>query len=348
MRYQKQSLLERLVKGLMLSISLYTGIGCTSYQIYCKGEMVRRKNAVVAPADFDLDGKITKANKALIEFPAAEQINQEIGVDTVKSVNKYLIPGARSLLIHGRQAHFRSGLSEKRREEVMKIQTEIYLSSDYLRKNKHVRLRRAHDEGIQSEYWAKEILSAWRDVSKSYRYYADDLKRDIRSIESRLVANSEENLIRILEEKRRKLKAMQQAEKGLVLYGGILKLGVEGKLKILPAEKEVRNREEKEPSLRDKIYTDTDLREDAFLEIAARQRFCIIYVVFGGAHAWGGKTSCGVEYDLSGRLSEKDNLAVWNAANPKNKLSLIELTFKSYTEGEDSIKKIKKSIETTN
>jgi hypothetical protein len=343
MRYQKQSLLERLVKGLMLSIPLYIGIGCTSYQVNCEGEMIRRKNAIVAPADFDLDGKITKANKALIEFPNAEQINKEIGVDAVRSVDKYLIPGAKFLLIHGRQAHLRSGISKETREEVMKVQTEIYLSSDYLRRNKRVKLRRAHDEGITSEIWADVFIGFLRAVNNTYRDYADELQRDIRKIEHKLIVNPEESLTELLEEKRRKLKVMQQSEEETVLYGALLKLGAEKKLKILPSEK--RRKPYKHLKLKDKIHTVLDLREDAFLEIAAGQKHCLVYVIFGGTHAWGGKTSCGKEYDLSGRLSEKDNLAVWNAANSDKKFSLIELTFKSYNEREDAVKAIKKSIE---
>jgi len=352
MKPQKQtrlSSLEQLVKGLLAGVALYFSAGCGPlYQTSLESEMVRRKNNIVAPEDFDLDGRITKANRLLMRFPTVEQINQGVGIDVVKSVNKYLIPGASKLMVHGRQEHFVENLSEEGKKEVMAVQKEVYISSDYFRKNRHVRLRRAHNEGITSEYWAGEIISLWRFIDGLYRDAANDLKTDIKKLERKLMVSpsAERDLIKILEEKRRKLGRMQQNEGESFLYGAILKLGAEGKLRILPAEKP--RRKEADLSKEEALYAITDGHENTFLEIASKQRGYIVYVVFGGGHAWGGKTSCGADYDLSGRISREDNIANWNAKHPDKKFSLIEITFRSYNEDKALMKKLQACLKDKN
>jgi len=342
MRYIRKSRLERIAEKVLLLPFLFSA-GCgTIYRSY--GEMVQRGNNIVAPADFDLEGRLTRANKALIRFPNEEQINQEVGTDIVKSVDKYLIPGAKRLLIHARQAHFAKDLSPEKLKTVRNVQTELYLSSEYLTKDKDVRLRRAHDEGITSEGWAQIFIRFFRIIDDINKYHADKLREDIRDIEYKLELNPEDRLAELLEEKRKRLWKVQEDNKRMVTYGAILKLGAEGKLKVLPAEKERLRKYERDLSLKDEIYTKTDLREDTFLEIAANQRGYRVYVVLGGAHAFGGKDSCGKDYDLSGRLSSKDNTAEWNRENPRNKISIIEITFMSYKYDEKDFENVKKAI----
>jgi len=342
MRYRKQSRLERIAKRVLL-LPLLISAGCgTINRTY--GKMVPRGNNIVAPANFDLYQRLTKANRALIRFPDAEQINQAVGTDIVKSVDKYLIPGARYLLIHARQAHFAEDLPPEKLKKVREVQTEIYLLSEYLTKSKDVKLRKAHDEGITSKAWADILTRFFRILNDMDKYHVDKLKEDIRDIEYQLAINQEDRLEELLEEKRRKLKEVQESSNSMIKHGAILKLGAEKKLKVLPAEKERYGKHKKELSIREKIY-EIELREDAFLEIASKQRRSIVYVVFGGSHAWGGKESCGKDYDLSGRLSIKDNLAVRNRKNPRNKSSLIELTLTSYDEYKEQIKDIKKALD---
>ncbi|MBW2965646.1 hypothetical protein KY342_00920 [Candidatus Woesearchaeota archaeon] len=337
--------LENLLKGLVLSIPLYFSSSCIPrYQIYCEGEMIKRGNNITAPSDFDLDGRITKANKFLIKFPSSEEINNEVGYDVIKFVDKYLTPGAKQLLIHGRQEHFTLNLSEEGKKKVMQLQQEIYISTDYFRRNRRLRIKRAHNEGISSEYWANELISLVRFIDDIYKSIKHDLRKDIKELERRLIFNSSREYLELLEEKRAELRRMHKNEEESIVYGAILKLGAEGKLKMLPAEEKEHDFKEEDFMEREKVYAMTEGREDKFLEIASKLKNHIVYLVYGGFHAWGGRTSCGANYDLSGRLSTKDNIVEWNLKHPDKKFSLIEISFKSYKECREILKKIKEDL----
>ena len=80
-----------------------------------------------------------------------------------------------------------------------------------------------------------------------------------------------------------------------------------------------------------------DKREDAVLERLSEQSEPLKILVYGGAHCFGGKNTCGATYRQEmGRSNDpfdratyklnKDNIAAWNAANPEKKFSLIEVT----------------------
>ncbi|MBW2978271.1 hypothetical protein KY331_05480 [Candidatus Woesearchaeota archaeon] len=341
MIYVRKSRLERIIEKIALLPFLFSA-GCgTIYRSY--GEMVQRGNNIVAPVDFDLDQRITRANRALMRFPNEDKINEDIGTDVVRSVKKYLTPGAKYLLIHARQAHSKKKPSEEDRRLIFNVQREIYLSGDYFTKSKDVRLRSAHEEEINDEIWAGIFIRFFRIIDDMNKYHESLLKEDIRNIEHTLAINPEDRLERLLEEKRRKLKEVQEYEKELYIQGALLKLGAEGKLRVLPGTR-YREKHKRDLSFREMIYDKTELKEDIFLEIAANQGGYIIFVVFGGSHAWGGKDSCGDDYDLSRRLSTKDNIAEWNRKNPKDKFSLIELTFQSYQEVPEEIKHINRAI----
>lgn len=74
------------------------------------------------------------------------------------------------------------------------------------------------------------------------------------------------------------------------------------------------------------IHFVIDEREDHLLREISKQDSPMNYVIFGGAHAWGGTNSFGEEYNSEGRLSAVDNIHVWNTLNPDRKFSLIEIT----------------------
>jgi len=65
-------------------------------------------------------------------------------------------------------------------------------------------------------------------------------------------------------------------------------------------------------------------RENIFLNIASRQEEPLVVVVYGARHAWGGKRSCGKDYDRQDG-SICDNIEKWNSNNPHKKFSLIEI-----------------------
>jgi len=73
-----------------------------------------------------------------------------------------------------------------------------------------------------------------------------------------------------------------------------------------------------------------DDREDSILRSVHNNPDYFSLVVFGGLHAWGGKKSCGESYPIMGRKSFRDNIYEWNNANPKDKISLIEVTPNRY------------------
>ncbi len=77
-----------------------------------------------------------------------------------------------------------------------------------------------------------------------------------------------------------------------------------------------------------------DNREDALLEIVASiKEKPMAFVVYGGAHEWGGSKSFGESYFLARNEIinfTKDNIYAWNNTHKDKKFSLIEITPKSY------------------
>lgn len=80
-----------------------------------------------------------------------------------------------------------------------------------------------------------------------------------------------------------------------------------------------------------------DKREDAVLERLSERQEPLKLLVYGGGHLFGGTNTCGAKYreemsrsnDSLDRVTYKmnrDNIAEWNAAHPKQKFSLIEVT----------------------
>jgi hypothetical protein len=325
-------------KALMALAALYLSSGCGALQ-QTSGEMVRKTQNIVAPSDFDLEGRMTKANTFLMNFPTEEEMNRFYSTEIVRSVDKYLVPGASKTIIVVRQTHNLPRLSKEAQNEVISVQEDIYSVCEYLRKNPDTKLRKVHDEGFISERLAEMHIDLCRFIDKIFAYAAKDLREEISRLDRRLMFDADDNLRQVVQEKRKSLQKVEGSKGVAILHGAVLKLGYEGKVKIMPAEKA------KWRNAYDTYYGVTDLRENDFLEIAARQRGCYVFVVFGGAHAWGGTESCGKGYDLAGRASDEDNLAKWNKEHPEQKFSLIEITPAGYIENLSVAEGLKASIE---
>lgn len=72
-------------------------------------------------------------------------------------------------------------------------------------------------------------------------------------------------------------------------------------------------------------------REDYVLMSVANNGDSIALVVYGGDHIFGGKKTCGKNYNLEERMFLRDNIYEWNKRNPDRKFSLIEVVPKSYS-----------------
>lgn len=115
--------------------------------------------------------------------------------------------------------------------------------------------------------------------------------------------------------------------------GGAMLLAAQGRITLLPTEPA--DAAERYPSATLDQYIGSmlgrmDESEDFILETAATHPDTVTILSFGGAHSFGGKESCGPEYQ-TGALSPRDNLAAWNKANDQ-KFSLIVITPKAYQE----------------
>jgi len=331
-----EGIIKRTLKGFFVGAALLLSTGCGALH-HSYNEMIR-KQEVVAPHDFGAR-KLTKANKLLLKFPTAEQINACYSADVVKSVDKYLAPGATKVVAHLKQIHYVEGMSEEDKKEVRACQENI--ESIILVLPRKV----IYNEGISSKYWAKESISVIKFVEKLFNMYVKDLKKEVRGLKGELRhGDAKDYLRKTIEEKRETIKRLEKRKRD-PLYGAVNKLAAERKIKMLPAER--KNSKIKELSKKvkkgEKKLTDSEVidavvdgREDIFLEIASKQRHPLVIVVYGGAHAWGGKESCGPNYLEKGRLSLRDNIAEWNKKYPNEAFSLIEITPKDYGEELDT------------
>jgi hypothetical protein len=310
--------------------------GAALYLAGC-GVLPSLKDAqVYAPSGYQITRETTRANKELIRFSTARQINRRYGFDVVKSVDKYLVPGAVKVIVHWRQDHFVIGMSEEDEEVVRKCQYNLETVLGEMAE--HI-----HNEGIASKYDVKSMISLNIFIRDVFKQAIRDGRRDLKKLEHKLeTAELAEDISEIeydIQEKKEDIERWTEYMDVDVLYGAVLKLAVENKVKMLPAEKRdfrideiVKKLKEKEKTLGEKEVVEAilDGREDLFLEIAALQRRLLVHVVYGGAHAWGGKDSCGPDYNLDGRLSLHDNIAEWNKKHPECMMSLIEITPYSY------------------
>ncbi|MBW2966224.1 hypothetical protein KY342_03925 [Candidatus Woesearchaeota archaeon] len=283
-------------------------------------EMVRKRGTnIVAPPGFDLDGRVSLANSLLIDFPNKERINAAYP-NTIRSIDKYLTPGARYCGVHLRKIHLdpTKKLEDYSEEELRKLKLvsdNSYNVLSYLIDN--FNLERAHEEGITEEYLLRlQILFS--------------LIKDPNIVDS--MPDKDIDMSSYIEE----AKKLEQR----IPYDPVLRLALEGRLEILPAS--FPYDAEKRIEKYSKVFTNKsstiderlqafrefyDKPENDFFVIAAKYHDFLKLVSFGSDHAFGGRDSCGKEYPGMGkRPTLVDNIAEWNSKHPKEKYSWIEIT----------------------
>jgi len=251
----------------------------------------------------------TLADTLLDQFPT-----EILGAAHVK---KYAAPGAQHVLVHVRNLHSADKLSDKKLQEVVQVQHEVYTILSYLVDN--ASLRDVYIEGMCIENNNQAFLNKARRNYLIQRKSIADWKKEYKDKGVALP------------------KDIQRFVKEREAYvGSFIRLFAEGKLNIKPAEK--RSVRELEEKLRKKDNLQAEVvlmdgREDAALDIISKNKDKLAVIVYGGRHAWGGLESCDVGY--YSRLSffgRKDNIAEWNKEHPYNKFSLIEITPKTYAQ----------------
>jgi len=306
------------LEGLFKGMVFYFGIGCAAMPQTAQPDAKPRRST-------------TRANRALISFP--DQI------PGAWSVDKYLVPGARFCIGHLRNEHWLKGMSEEDKRKIREVQRDNYSILLYL--SEHNGLRVVYNEGLDSKAWADISIGMARFSDEMLRVLIEDYQGEIKDLEDKLKDDDNEYLRKTIEENKKRVSALKQISEESIVTGAARKLAAEGKLKILPAETYNYKKEKMHDQLKsgEKSFKDADAmeimlddREDMFLEIASSQRHAFIFVVYGGAHAWGGKSSCGSDYPEERRLSRRDNIAEWNAKHPDKMFSLIEITPDSYEE----------------
>jgi len=288
-------------------------------------------------------GNVTEANKRLREFPNS--------LPRTASIRKFEVPGAKHCLVHIRQLHLveydlnksseilPNFTQEKNLKKLNSHQQEIYQILDNLRTNSGI--NSVYLEGIDSNNWPRiqkaGLENFLEEGNPSLEREITDLEyktyqKIIWDIPERETSESlREKYTQELEAKKKELKDYKETMR--YVQGGGLRMVADGKLQPRFGEdSELIARLDKiDPNWAKKINYDTlDARENALLKLISLQDDCLAVVEYGGAHAWGGKDSCGKSYSLEGRNSQEDNLAIWNKKYPQNKFSLIEITPKSY------------------
>ncbi len=130
--------------------------------------------------------------------------------------------------------------------------------------------------------------------------------------------------------KQAQIRLKEHREKFKYFYGGGLRLVLEGKIDPKFEDLCLNHKAYKEIEKGKLGLAVFDDREDDILKTIAQGTDRIAVVEFGGAHAWGGKKSCGENYSLAGRKSYKDNIAEWNKAHPEQRFCLVEITPRGY------------------
>lgn len=231
-----------------------------------------------------------------------------------KEIKKYETLNARFCLVHIQQVHFSDDneLNSSILGKVVRIQTNIYHIVNSLKEKGF--LKKFYSEGLTSgsvpvyREFVDEIASkGFRTVfisDASFRLAADGM--DFEGAENKYEWDNAKSEILKWD---REIQELAQSKKG---REEILRKSPSLKVRRLTTDGQ----------LIEKII---DGREDGVLRVAARNCDRNAIVIYGAAHAWGGKYSCGEKYDMDKRLSNRDNIAVWNARWPNSKFSLIEI-----------------------
>ena len=264
-----------------------------------------------------------------------------------KEIKKFSVENANYCLVHIRQKHHVDfdpnnpsdkifGEHKPTKQELEKInshQKSVYEILNFLKKDEVI--DSVYLEGIDSETLIK--LRKIKMIPED-----EELTRELNDLEFKLrqeiIWDTPEGYTQdtIREEYKNKLEELKESITGYekkykYYYGGGLRLVLEKKI-----EPRFENL-----SLHDKAYEEIvrtgkvgrivlDDREDSILHSIVQNKEKIAVVPFGGVHAWGGKESCGKDYDLQGRKSYKDNIAEWNKKYPDKKFCLIEIIPEEY------------------
>ena len=284
-------------------------------------------------------------------------------------IDKYWTEGARHILVHIRQAHTSSAPAmyfEAKRQNPDYTDEELMKKVEEFRKDVHefqfnivtiyadlmrrYSLRFIYPEGLSVDgaLFERRVLDILRDredgnvledVERSIEALERELKdegairrrfsdpRQTEGYKTFLRANKED-----LERQRPDLERRVEIENSVLqLWEG---MGAAGKVAFIddvdlrPIEERPIDISELPDMLAD--FSIFDGREDFALQKLAEYGDPISLVQFGGAHAWGGKESCGDGYSLKGRPSSKDNIAEWNKQHPDKKFALIEILPEGY------------------
>jgi len=273
-------------------------------------------------------------------------VNFPTEIPGVEKVEKFPVEGAKYCLVHIRQRHYVDfnpndpvdkilGLNrptKKVLESINSHQKSIYEILLYLKQ-----------KGTTSSVYLEGVDSSMLERIRKITLIPEDdeLIREVEDLESklkeRIIWNVPEGYTpeKLIQEYQQKIEAAKKRlaghnERYKYFYGGGLRLVLEGKID--PRFEDL--------SLNHKAYEEIekgrlglavfDDREDDVLKSIAQGSERLAVVEFGGAHAWGGKESCGENYSLAGRKSYKDNIAEWNKSHPDKKFCLIEITPRGY------------------
>lgn len=203
-----------------------------------------------------------------------------------KRIDKYPIQGAVKTIVFIRQDHYEKDLTKKELKAVEKNHYNIYLSLSHLIEHNGL-------EYVYDEWFTK--------------YDVDDNGMPIQI----------KNMIRDMNTYDKNTRAYKFNKKMFdrrMAYCATEKLAAEGKLKIKPSE-----------TFEGYHWGTMDKREDIALEFLSKDEEIWLVLLFGYSHDPLGEDSYGTNYSLRRRKSKKDNVAVWNKANPDKMFSVIEV-----------------------
>src|SRR3989338_3588394 len=311
------------------------------------GRINRRKflgslgGAILIGAGIELYYRKSDLDRAIESFPEE--------IEGAQRIDKYPIRGAEKCIVHIRQEHDVEndpknivdkiiGIhlpTEAELDRINNIQRNIYGILETLRKEGFT--DSIYLEGMPKTFWEnRNIEGLLEELTEPDN---PKLKKEIKRLRENIglipwdipEGMTPERLIESykvqLEEKEKELKEFQYRNR--FFHGACLLQVHEGKLKPKFFESEKVLSKAKLTYEKSNAYA-FEAREDLFLEAAAEDIYRFAVVSLGGAHALGGKESCGKRYSLEGRVSDKDNIHSWNQAHKDRKFSLIEIHPEGY------------------
>jgi len=277
----------------------------------------RNKSRNVARASKENKGKVSRRRffgilagatlAGIVSSPALNILGQteaERALDTFPdripgaiSVDKYRTDGAKHCLVHIRQVH------EGGKETMETVQNNIY----------RILTNLSHTTGIDSIYL--EGFSD-RQIEKANMFYQ---KVKVQAVEVQSNPRAKYGFTRAAFELGLKLRSAEDldlAKEAMQMHRNMKK----DRSDLKTANRFASLNEERELYAMEKIASSGDP---------------LAILVYGGAHSFGGKKSCGEDYvvRVSG-FPDYDNIHEWNVARPGKSFSLIEVTPKGFPEGD--------------